>query len=383
VRTGFLVPREVAAAAVGGMWARGGMRRRGGLAYDPAMDLRDAYRELDVAIGADEAAVRDAKKVLAKVWHPDRHATDPTVLARAQTKLRTVNEAFEVIRAAGFPKTVASAGPAPVAVAPPVVRVEAPRVAPPDPGRGSHGGIEIVGRRRMRLWVVALFTAAIGVGAYLAIVRLGARAGTPPPVIIDAGAVATRSDDAAPSDPPIAIAGAADAGAPSDPPIGSDAADEPALGSADAGDDSPTDRDAAPPMAATAGTFTLGSTKAQVRAVMGAPKSIDQVIHETWRWDFSSVDFDGDRVIGWWQIQTPLKVSLPPRDAAVAAAARTRGTLHAGSTKDEVLGVLGTPTHVYEVINETWAWSYSYLEFDAHGRVVDAFLADTPLHYTK
>jgi hypothetical protein len=47
--------------------------------------------------------VREARSVLAKVWHPDRHQGDAKVEARAQVKLQEINEAYSVIEVAGFP----------------------------------------------------------------------------------------------------------------------------------------------------------------------------------------------------------------------------------------------------------------------------------------
>ncbi|MCE9574098.1 MAG: DnaJ domain-containing protein [Deltaproteobacteria bacterium] len=347
------------------------------------MELREAYRELEVAVGANEATVREAKKVLAKVWHPDKHAHDPSVLARAQAKVRAVNEAFEVIRAAGFPAAdrVAPGAKVPdlTTTASPIAARPAPLAAPPAPPE-ARSTVEVVGRRRMRLWVVALFAAALAVGAYLAIVQLGAR-------VAPAAPVAVASDAGAPRDPVVAApidAGidasevsqvtAIDGGAPFDPldPLA-------ARGPRDPLDPPPP---SPPPMAATPGTITLGSTREQVRSIMGPPTTIHQVIHETWRWGFSQIEFDDHGVVGWWEMDTALKTSLPPRDPAVAAAAKARGSFGKGASKDEILGILGTPTHVYRVINETWSYSYSKIEFDDDGRVVDWFDADVRLPHT-
>src|SRR6188768_3595072 len=80
------------------------------------MDLREAYRVLELEPGANEDAVRDARKLLAKVWHPDRHANDPELAKKAQDKLADINTAFEAIRAAKFPASLPStkaARPAP------------------------------------------------------------------------------------------------------------------------------------------------------------------------------------------------------------------------------------------------------------------------------
>ena len=67
------------------------------------MELREAYRVLELAPGATEEAVRDARKTLVKVWHPDRHANDPELQKRAEIKLGEINAAFEAVRAGGVP----------------------------------------------------------------------------------------------------------------------------------------------------------------------------------------------------------------------------------------------------------------------------------------
>src|SRR5512138_607740 len=93
------------------------------------MELRDAYRVLEIAVGASEDDVRDARKTLAKVWHPDRHANDPELAKKAEAKLADVNTAFETIRKAKFPSSI----PEPVPVATSAPRPEPPKPDPPMP----------------------------------------------------------------------------------------------------------------------------------------------------------------------------------------------------------------------------------------------------------
>ena len=72
--------------------------------YAGGVDLADAYRVLELAPGASRDEAREARIVLAKVWHPDRHQGDPKVYERADRKLRQINEAFATLETAGFPK---------------------------------------------------------------------------------------------------------------------------------------------------------------------------------------------------------------------------------------------------------------------------------------
>jgi serine/threonine protein kinase len=56
-------------------------------------------------------------------------------------------------------------------------------------------------------------------------------------------------------------------------------------------------------------SFTLGSTKDEVLAVQGTPKSISG---STFWYEYSTVEFKGDRVSSWSNISKNLKVNLPP-----------------------------------------------------------------------
>jgi DnaJ-like protein len=60
-------------------------------------ELAEHYRILDLSLGAPKDAVKGAYRELVKVWHPDRFAHDSALQARANEKLRLLNEAFSVI----------------------------------------------------------------------------------------------------------------------------------------------------------------------------------------------------------------------------------------------------------------------------------------------
>ena len=67
------------------------------------MDLPEAYQILEVPFGASKQEVRQSYKDLQKVWHPDRHASDPPLQRRAEERLKRINAAFGLIEDAGFP----------------------------------------------------------------------------------------------------------------------------------------------------------------------------------------------------------------------------------------------------------------------------------------
>ncbi len=267
------------------------------------MELRKAYEILEVAEGANEEAIKDARKLLAKVWHPDRHANDPELQKRAQDKLAAVNEAFEVIRKAGFP---AGKAPNPEAKKP---QPTPPKSEPPRSEPVKISEIEFVPHRRIRWSVLLLVLVAVGVGAYLAIVKLGGSKST------------TKVEEKT-----------------------ADAAVDPV----DAGDE-------AIDAAKSGKTFGLGSTHEDVLAAQGVPTRRMTVIDEEWSYGLSTVTFNKrGKVNGWWDLDDVLELKMVPSDPAAAARAKDKGSYGIGSSKDEVIAVQGTPNRITNVVGETW-----------------------------
>ena len=308
------------------------------------MDLRDAYRVLELPHGASEDSVREARKTLAKVWHPDRHANDPELQRKAEIKQAEINAAFETIRDAGF--SAGSAGPAPSPASGPRPTSPGVQPAPPGPPKPwtappTPPKIELVVRRRVRLWVIAVVVAAVGLGAYFAILKLGKPAPRVPVVSVV---------DAAASDP-------ADAAVVAE--VGDAAPTAPTIDAPEISDD-------------TTGTFGLGATREEVRAAQGPPKRVSTVITEDWNYGMSEVSFDRKtgRVVGWSQRDRKLKTKIVPTDRDAAALGQRTGFTK-GSTKDEVLGAQGTPTAIDHVIVETWNYGFSSIDFDRTGKVIE------------
>ena len=103
------------------------------------------------------------------------------------------------------------------------------------------------------------------------------------------------------------------------------------------------------------GYFTIGSTKDEVLEIQGTPSS---VTGNTWHYKDSSVDFYGDQVSGYSNISKNLKVRiLPGNDTSEA---KSRGYFTIGSTKDEVLEIQGTPS---SVTGNTWHYGDSLVDF--------------------
>jgi hypothetical protein len=108
-----------------------------------------------------------------------------------------------------------------------------------------------------------------------------------------------------------------------------------------------------------AGFFTNGSSKAEVRRIQGTPTSLTDA-----EWDYgrSSVYFSSGRVVG-WQIHpsAPLKVKMLHPGNFVGSL----GFYTVGSSKDAVLAVQGTPTHLTDT---EWGYGPSSVYF-SDGRV--------------
>jgi len=107
-----------------------------------------------------------------------------------------------------------------------------------------------------------------------------------------------------------------------------------------------------------ASPFTLDSTEEDVVDSMGTPTSI---IGTTWGYEYSMVNFDRNHtVIGWSNISDNLNVSigLAQKDAIPF-------TTH--SSKQEVINAMGTPT---SIIGDTWSYDYSSIRFDNSGEVI-------------
>lgn len=403
------------------------------------MDLRQAYQILELSVGASEDAVRDARKLLAKVWHPDRHANDPELQKKAEQKLSDVNAAFEVIRAAKFPSSLPEAepqpdrhpGPSPArSHTPPSSSSGSPpppaSPAPPEqPETRPEAKAPIAAgqQRRVHWSVLLLLLCATGVATCLAIVELTAKVQA---VAVQEPLRRDRSIQLPSVDEPSVSIDDGPGEAPPRvvPPEGSTPVEpqlEPVTGSFSLGSTrdqvlavqgSPTGRSTAsstvsssvsaterterswhsfsrrsttslePELDERAGTSSLGSTRSQASAVQGTRTSSSTVSTETWSYGSSTVDFDPEtgRVIGWWQLDRPLRVRLLPRDPVAAAKAKAAGGFTRGAAKDEVIAVQGTPTRISRMVHETWTYgTATQIEFDDAGRVISWVESDVRL----
>lgn len=101
--------------------------------------------------------------------------------------------------------------------------------------------------------------------------------------------------------------------------------------------------------------FTLGSDKAWVSEVQGAPLQIQGT---EWRYGFSTVQFDGNKVVSWNSSElNPLKVGMI-LDPNKFYSDRYFGV---GSRRDEVAAIHGAP----DIIEPNkWTYGEAWVEFD-------------------
>jgi hypothetical protein len=321
--------------------------------------LHEHFRTLGVEPGASPAAIKEAYRDLAKVWHPDRFSHDERLRDKAAVKLREINVAYQALRNGGPPPSAETKAPKPKpkpAPAPPPPIIPDPPPNPPpaaEPPRPEAKPRGDRAARRSRPGLILFGLLAIAALVVIA-VKYGERRGAERS---PAGHASIAAADAAVTAGATADA-AVTAGATADAAVTAGAI-------VDAGPMLTTAADAGAP----ADYFTLGSTEEQVLAVMGPPDSTFAINGVKWFWDMDTVQFRDGRVVSWDQsFDRRLKVKLLPRDAAVAERARQRGYLELGSSEDEVLGVQGTPDRIIHIAGTQWHYGMAHVSFTG-GRV--------------
>ena len=121
-------------------------------------------------------------------------------------------------------------------------------------------------------------------------------------------------------------------------------------------------------------TFTLGSTQAEVRRAQGIPSVIERLRSlgvEIWTYGASTVRFSSDslRVVGWEDARRTLHATVAPGPHVT-----TSPTFGAGSHRDDVVRLMGTPTTIREDrARGTMSWRYGASAITlslADGRVI-------------
>jgi hypothetical protein len=174
------------------------------------MTYEEALRALGLRLGASEAAIKEAYRDMAKVWHPDRFPGDERLRRKAQEELKHINEAYRILSARRASTREPRSGSA----------AEKPRDRPPPPpwtARAAAGGPTQRSRFRLRPWmfivVAILGTALIGYFATEPTASRGAARGSTSALPTEAAPEpAARSDLAGPGVRPDAVPDTSTAG---------------------------------------------------------------------------------------------------------------------------------------------------------------------------
>jgi hypothetical protein len=346
-------------------------------------ELRDSYRLLELDAGSSPEAVKRSYRDLVKLWHPDRYSPGSPLQKKAEEKLKEINLAYERIFKRP-PGGIAEEPPPKSAHAAPAMAEETSghkrpwpngdpetrggrRPAPKQPAAERGNAARMPPVTRLSFWLRARWhqlrpwprRARMGIAVALLAAALVAWAlrrqsahpsdGAPSAAAAKPAATPVAADSAprsasAPPEPaarPAAMisstpaapnSAAVQIGSPPRP--ASPRAALPAEVQAPPGA-ARTEPGALPPAATHLGTFAVGSTKAEVIAVQGAPDSFTNTIFQ---YGSSVVIFRNDRVDSWQEGTPALKVRVasPEADAPI-------GYFTVGSTKAEVIGVQGRP----------------------------------------
>jgi hypothetical protein len=315
---------------------------------------------LELNANAGESEIKEAYRVLVKVWHPDRFQTDKKLRAAAEEKLKALNTAYVFLtERASRPTRRQPAGQS--------YRAEAasrPSARPRPTGAPKRQRAQRAGRRRrlMPSSTVLVSLGALACAVLIAALVLGAmdstlasdptvggfysqmRYGVVTRFRQAAGAIwssaGQRLQDIAPhrSEPVAAVNPQ-----PADPlqPVNQ------TVNQPEATDRIPTQsahrRELGAAQAAPAKLMpyvTVGLTRDEVTAIAGAPTAAadDKLLYPG-----SEIDFTAGKVSGWKidPASTPIRVKLWP-DASVDPDLDSFGV---GSSKNVVLVVQGTPTY--------------------------------------
>ncbi len=115
------------------------------------------------------------------------------------------------------------------------------------------------------------------------------------------------------------------------------------------------------------GRLTLGSTKEQVAKVLGNP---DSASDSSYTYGFSQINFENNKIVGWFTIDRPLEISLGEKKDNAPP-------FTVGSSKKEVVDAMGTPSSLF---NDAFEYQFSRINFDSDNKVSGWTTIDEPLN---
>jgi hypothetical protein len=302
----------------------------------------DALQVFGLGKDATETEIRNAYRLLVKVWQPDRLPDDPKLKEEAENKLKDINTAFESLIATSteligrqrpvyITSRAASSETVPDAVNAPrkpsqgytTLVVLPDRTPPPVPGFWQRN------KPRFAFW--GKFILLFGVAVIACVLLMGK-------------SIRTFLQDHSPGNEQ--VAGVGESGSVSAPEASSNAA-QPAPRSADnrqpakthAETRAETQQAAPAPRPKFSPYLTVGSTKDEVLAQQGTPtaSSEDKLVYGK-----SELYLKDGAVVGWRidPVSSPIRVKLWPEGPVDPGL----DFFSYGSSKDSVLAVQGTPT---------------------------------------
>lgn len=325
----------------------------GNLIYDqgPRCTRCAALQSLGLGAEAPESEIRNAYRLLVKVWHPDHFQDDPKLKESAEAKLKEVESAFELLTSTSTERGQwRPADFAALAAAPPMPPEEVPA-----PKTTSDVGLEPIGflqkRPGLRIWPGFKYLGLAVLAVLIFIVVKDARIAFRAPY---ASGPVTASDLASGkvnllSGPEAAKQRFLDAveqdlhrldprrPAPAPQPQIDQPTPETAVGQP-IEKAHPAAKPAPPAPIKLKPYITAGSTREEVLAQQGPPSSSTQ---DKLVYGKSELYLKDDAVVGWRiDPSNPLRVKLWPQTRVDP----DTQSFTTGSSKDEVLVVQGTPT---------------------------------------
>ena len=140
-------------------------------------ELRRYYSALDLEPGASPEQNKRAWRDLTKVWHPDRFQGDPRLEAKAEAKLKIVNEAYEKLSGS---QAVPPIEPPPSRAVRMPSSTSTPGARPGTAASGPSGGLGVRDRSEYVTFVIVFGISALPLltqGGLLAVLVGGALSG--------------------------------------------------------------------------------------------------------------------------------------------------------------------------------------------------------------
>ncbi|MGH7771197.1 MAG: J domain-containing protein [Candidatus Binatia bacterium] len=296
------------------------------------------YEVLGLKPGASIEKVKQAKRDLAKVWHPDRFPHDPRLQQMAQEKLKEINEAYEQLhsfyrshRRRALNQYLTRRRERYGETSDSLSQVD----KPPETDESAD-------TRWVAVIMVVLLVRALSSQVMAPTKDTAASLEETPSVALSEGSAASSLGEGDHSQTVGKV------------PIKERSSFE-----------DPKDRNRVYTERGKPGTswkpvvpsghFGIGSTQDDVLAIQGEP-SIR--IGNTWHYKDFSITFSGGRLSGYSHISKNLKVRILP--GSDTSEAKSRGYFTIGSTKDEVVEIQGTPS---SVTGNTWHYGDSLVDF--------------------